>query len=560
MDLFILLSRYIITSLAIVIFILILGREKIETKVNLPPHLLYNTMIIFFSLAMIIIGIKYFKDIKPLFINWLLITIMITTFYSLIKDKLEVRGSIIVFLIIISMIMLNRLDVYEARQQLMYLTISLMGAAIVYFLFPMITNKHMIKLYIPGLIILLLLPFLLGKRIYGAYNWVDLKFISFQPSEIGKIAYGMIAGYLLTEKKIKKQSIWIVFFLTSIISIIFVLQKDLGAAFLYMGVFLILYYIHTLKLSHLIIGGLACGLSGIIFIATFSHVRKRILSWLDPFSDIWGAGYQMAQGLFAMGTWGPLGSGLALGTPRSIPFVTTDFIFTAIVEELGVIIGCLIILSYFCIGMFGAVIATELKNRFLQYIAIVYTSFITLQAFVILAGVLQIIPLTGVTLPFISAGGSSILSSTIMIVILFSLPIYDKKRKKAKRKVSVAQKGVKKIDTKPNPKASEKNSMTTQKDQKIQPNNTKSNPKVFAKNSMTTQKDQKIQSNNTKPNSKTSIRNSINTENINKIQPNNTKPNSKASIRNSANIENVKKIQPNNTKVNSKTSAKTKKE
>ncbi|WP_305767215.1 FtsW/RodA/SpoVE family cell cycle protein [Candidatus Epulonipiscium viviparus] len=431
MDLLILLSRYIISSLAVVIFVLILTKEKI--RVNVSYTLLYKLMMALFSIPMFIIMLKNWDKASTLLVNWVLGSIIITTFYWVMNDKLELMGSVIVFLVIISMIMLNRLNCELARQQIIFLTIAVLVANVVFVMFPLVINKHIIKLYIPAIIILLLLPFVLGRRIYGALNWVNIGNISFQPSEIGKVMYILIAAYLLSEKKLKK-SIWILGSLTAGICLIFLIQRDLGAAFLYIGVFLVLFYIYTMNIRYLLAGGIVCGVGAAIFVVAFPHVQERVLSWVDPFRDVLGSGYQMAQGLFAMGTWGVLGSGIGLGTPKSIPLVTTDFIFTAIVEELGVIVACLVIFSYFCLGIFGVAIALDVKSVFLQYIAIGCVSFITLQSFLILGGVLQIIPLTGVTLPFVSYGGSSILSSVVMVVVLFYLPSYDNKLNKGRNK------------------------------------------------------------------------------------------------------------------------------
>ncbi|ONI46435.1 hypothetical protein AN641_00185 [Candidatus Epulonipiscioides gigas] len=432
MDLFILFSRYIINFLAILIFVLNLGQEQLKPYI-VKSHL-YKIAIALFTFPMIIIMIKDFENISYLFINWFLMIIIISVFYYVLKGHLEIMGAVILYLIIISMIMLNRLNIFLARRQIIFLTVAVLAGLAIVVLFSFIINKKLMKFYTPILLILLLLPFILGERIYGALNWVDLEIISFQPSELGKILYVLIGARILTNNEINKPVLKF-FILTSIISSIFLVQRDLGAAFLYFGVFLILFYIHTLKLLYLIIGGVLCGVGGLIFTAMFAHVRQRVLNWINPFNDVLGSGYQMVQGLFAMGTWGVLGSGIYLGTPKNVPFVTTDFIFAAIVEELGIIIAFLVILSFFCIGFFGCIIAIKLENDFLKYIALGYTSFIILQSFLILGGILQIIPLTGVTLPFVSYGGSSILSSIIMIFILFYLPYYnDEGTKKNGRK------------------------------------------------------------------------------------------------------------------------------
>ncbi|OOB76811.1 MAG: hypothetical protein BEN19_03910 [Epulopiscium sp. Nuni2H_MBin003] len=267
---------------------------------------------------------------------------------------------------------------------------------------------------------MLLLPFFFGERVYGALNWVSIGVISFQPSEITKIFYIIIGAYFLSQTG----NVHIIKFmiLTIAIFIILMAQRDLGTALLYSCTFMALVYIKTSNILYPIIGGIV-GIIGVAILALiFSHIQLRIDVWLNPFDDIFGSGYQLIQGLFAMGTWGVMGSGLTLGFPDMIPLVTTDFIFAAIVEELGVIVGVCVIFSYLMLGVIAVEISTNTVSLFLKYIVIGYTTFIVVQTFIILAGVMQLIPLTGVTLPFVSYGGSSLLSCIVMIVTVLSIP------------------------------------------------------------------------------------------------------------------------------------------
>jgi cell division protein FtsW (lipid II flippase) len=150
----------------------------------------------------------------------------------------------------------------------------------------------------------------------------------------------------------------------------------------------------------------------------FSHVRERVQAWLDPWKDISDTGYQVVQGLFAIGTWGWFGSGLTRGIPNKIPFVAADYIFAALCEEFGNLIGIIILLCYLGIILQCVTIAIRLKNEFHIQIIIGIAAVFAVQTFIIVGGVLKLIPLTGITSPFLSAGGSSIVVSIGMIGLI----------------------------------------------------------------------------------------------------------------------------------------------
>jgi len=150
----------------------------------------------------------------------------------------------------------------------------------------------------------------------------------------------------------------------------------------------------------------------------FGHVRIRIAIWQDPWADVHGIGHQVVQSLFAISTWGLLGSGLTLGMPNRIPVVARDMMFAAICEELGSLFGIGIIGVYIMIFYRGAHIALRCKRKYYSLLAVGFTSMMAFQTFLILGGTINLIPLTGVTLPFVSYGGSSVLVSSLMIGII----------------------------------------------------------------------------------------------------------------------------------------------
>jgi cell division protein FtsW (lipid II flippase) len=153
----------------------------------------------------------------------------------------------------------------------------------------------------------------------------------------------------------------------------------------------------------------------------FSHVERRVIAWLRPFSDFDGAGYQIAQGLFAMGSGSLAGSGVGLGRPELIPFAQTDFLFAAIGEELGLAGAVVVLCAYALLAAVGFGIAIRSRDMFRKLLAAGLTFVLGLQTFLIIGGVVRILPLTGITLPFMSYGGSSLVSNMVLIAVLARL-------------------------------------------------------------------------------------------------------------------------------------------
>lgn len=248
--------------------------------------------------------------------------------------------------------------------------------------------------------------------------------VSFQPSEFVKIIYVLFLAICISEAKTLKQ-LFVSALLAGAHVLILVASRDLGSALIFFVTYVIMLYVITAKKRYLLLG-LTSGI-GASYAAyfLFSHVRVRVSAWLDPWSDIEAKGYQIAQSLFAIGTGGWFGMGLDSGTPESIPYVEQDFIFSAICEEFGVIFGICVIAI--CVNLFWEMIqvAKCCEEDFYKFTAcglsIVYIS----QLFLTIGGNTKFIPLTGVTLPLISYGGSSVLSSMIMLSIVQGLYIYS---------------------------------------------------------------------------------------------------------------------------------------
>jgi len=290
-------------------------------------------------------------------------------------------------------------------------------------------------------IALLLLTFVFGREVNGQRLTLEIGPIAGQPSELLKVILVVfLAGYLsenrslLTEESTRIGPLRLppLPYLAPMVAMwaialgVVVVQRDLGAALLFFAVFLALLYVATERVSYVLIG-MALFLAGsAILYQLFGHVRDRFDVWLDPFADSLGAGYQVIQALYAFGRGGLLGAGLGAGLPTvggrmPIPAIHTDFPLAALGEELG-LVGLLAILGlYLVVVERGLRIAAVAADDFRAILAAGLSLVVGLQAFIIAAGNLKLIPLTGITLPFISYGGSSLLANAVIVGLLLAL-------------------------------------------------------------------------------------------------------------------------------------------
>jgi cell division protein FtsW (lipid II flippase) len=213
--------------------------------------------------------------------------------------------------------------------------------------------------------------------------------------------------------------------ITLVIVGIFVLEKDLGMAFLFYATTVLLIFVSTSNLLYTAVGIGLFVLGGLISYFLFWHVRVRIEAWLNPWMDVPGKSYQIVQSLFAIAAGGFFGTGLGMGHPEYIPVVATDFIFSAISEEFGLLGAVAIILAYFVIMYRGIKVALKAKEEFGTLLATGLISIFSLQVFIIIGGVTKFIPLTGVTLPFVSYGGSSMVTSFVTLGMLNGIALKE---------------------------------------------------------------------------------------------------------------------------------------
>ncbi len=292
-----------------------------------------------------------------------------------------------------------------------------------------------------GLLTLLLTAFL-GQEINGARLWVNIGPVGFQPGEFAKILLVIFfAGYLVDIREVLTVSTRRILgvplpplrYLAPLLIVwavsmaLMVFMKDLGTSMLFFGALLALLYAATGRIFYVLVGGVLVALGGVVLYLAFPHVQTRVDVWIDPWSDAGNKGYQIVQSLFALASGGLLGRGLGQGylmfpsgKPR-IPYVETDFIFSAIGEELGLVGAVAIILLFLIFVYRGFRIATKAGDDFRRLLATGLTSIFALQAFLIMGGVIKLIPLTGITLPFISYGGSSVVANFVLVGLLLRI-------------------------------------------------------------------------------------------------------------------------------------------
>lgn len=326
-------------------------------------------------------------------------------------------------LLTVGFIMLTRLSFERALKQF----IIVVAAAVVTIIIPFVIDRvwQLSKIqwfYGAGGILLLGLVCLLGTSSYGAQLSLGIAGLSFQPSEFVKISFVFFIASMFYHSTDLKNVI-ITTAVAGVHILILVLSKDLGSALIFFVTYVFMVFVATGKWICLFGGiGVGAGCSLLAF-HLFAHVRVRVSAWLNPWADIAGNGYQITQSLFAIGTGGWFGLGLYQGMPKKIPVVEKDFIFSAVSEEMGGIFALCVL--WVCLGCFlqFMMIASRMQAIFYKLIAFGLGMVYAIQVFLTIGGVTKFIPLTGVTLPFISYGGSSILSTFMIFGVIQGLYI-----------------------------------------------------------------------------------------------------------------------------------------
>jgi len=336
----------------------------------------------------------------------------------LYRDSCPLMWNCVFLLMDAGLIMIQRINQATAVRQLMWFFVGFALTLMIPLFLKIVPRFEKLEIiYLIAGFALLLSPLVVGLAQYGAVRWVNFFGVTFQPSELVKF---LLVFYLASvfRKKHTLISLGVSGGAVAVFVFMLVAQRDLGGALIFFMTFLAMLYIATGSIF-LFFGGLfAASAASVFAYGMFAHVRVRVAAWADPFSDIAGTGYQIAQSLFAIGAWGFAGSGLTLGMPSVIPIVESDFIFAAICEEFGGAFAIGLIAVMLVIFYRGIHIALRAGRRYYSLLAAGFAIILAFQSFLILGGVIKLIPLTGVTLPFVSYGGSSVVVSLLMIGIL----------------------------------------------------------------------------------------------------------------------------------------------
>ena len=265
--------------------------------------------------------------------------------------------------------------------------------------------------------LVLLLAVLLGNKIYGANLVLTVGPVSVQPAEFVKILYVMFVASMFNKATTFRQTAVVTAF-AALHVIILVLSTDLGAALIFFVVYIAMLYIATKNVLYAGAGIMGGGVAGVIAYKLFSHVRKRVIIWKDPWSHIDDSGYQVCQSLFSIGMGSWFGYGFCQGMPDKIPVAEKDFMFSAISEEFGLIFAISLLLVCLNNLILMMNIASRCKTLFYRLVAVGLGVTYGFQVFLTVGGAIKLIPMTGVTLPFVSYGGSSIISSLVMFALI----------------------------------------------------------------------------------------------------------------------------------------------
>lgn len=364
-------------------------------------------------------------EIMPVLTGLCLIVVSIISTWLL--KRYYPTGDRVIFLVVIllssiGLIMLTRLEKASGIKQGIWLLIGITAFLVIVIFFKkgLIQIAKLRYLFLVATILFMGLATFFGTEIYGAKNWILIGPISFQPSEFGKIFLILYLASALSQghsfKKLMEPGIVVVISLGFMM-----LQRDLGTALMIFAISVTLVYLATSKRLYVIIALGLFILGGTASAAIFSHVRQRFVIWLDPWPYIYNESYQVVQSMYAIATGGMFGTGLGFGHPEYVAVNQSDFIFSVICEEMGLFMGFAIlilnfILFYRCIR--SSILA---NNNFTKLLTAGLSVMLATQTLVIVGGVTGFLPLTGITLPFVSYGGTSILICYLAISIIFKI-------------------------------------------------------------------------------------------------------------------------------------------
>lgn len=328
-------------------------------------------------------------------------------------------------LLAIGLIWLYRLSPEYAIKQTLF---AVLGDTMYFILFYLLGKIDLKKDYSIHLALTILAALIItqiwGVEVYGSKNWLELFGYRFQPSEFLKIMFVLYISIVFS-KGLSRNTLLISSTSIFVAVAFFALQRDLGSALIFFAVYLILLFVIDDKIYPTLVSAAAAFVMAAASYFLFSHIQARVEAWLNPWKHVSDKSYQVTQSLFAIASGGLLGTGLNLGYPKYIPAVHTDFIFSAICEEVGILSGIIIILLLCMVTLIGLNYSKNCKKMAGKLICLGLSSMTGIQTLIIVAGVLNIVPITGVTLPFVSYGGSSLISQMINICLLYFISMKE---------------------------------------------------------------------------------------------------------------------------------------
>ncbi|MFV0520279.1 MAG: FtsW/RodA/SpoVE family cell cycle protein [Lachnospirales bacterium] len=412
-----------------------LERGKIKGSNKNIQYVQYLIVIFNFltALAVLYFSEKYenvILDFSIFILGFIIIKVLFPLFY---RGSCPLLLNSILFLNSISLIFIYRLDPSLSIQLFKYI---LLGFAIILFLpscFKLVPKIEKLNiLYFIGSFVILLLPTIFNNSsAYGANNWVEIGSITFQPSEIVKFTFVFYLASILDKKFTFKRLVYVTG-ASGILIIVLAMQNDFGGALIFFMTFMTLLFVRTGSFGLFFTGIGGVSLLSVVAYNLASHIQLRVAIWQDPWSVPYTSGYQIVQSLLAIGSYSPFGSGLTNGYPQNIPIIESDFIFSGICEEFGALYGLVMLFIYIIIFYRCINIALRSEKTFHSFLVVGFTSMLAFQTFVIIGGVTKLIPLTGVTLPFVSYGGTSMVSALLMLGIIELICTYNLKQPKKK--------------------------------------------------------------------------------------------------------------------------------
>lgn len=397
-----------------------------KKKVNISRPLLLVFMFVILELSLFF----FYKDMKPTknFIYYTSGVLVLIYLLNILLIKISPKADrylnlIVSMLFSIGAFEILRLDEASGFRQIIWISIGIVVFYLAIFIMTAMKNKFdkMFFIVLALIYILFIITLVFGKTKYGARNWIRIGKIRFQPGEFIKILYIFLQAIYYKNYK-RYASIKFgpeIFTLISYSFIMFFfLQKDLGSAVIIYGMMMFSEFVFEKKKYLKYVNLLLAVVMSVVSYYLFSHVRIRVLSFINPWDYMDGIGLQITQSLFAISSGGFIGTGIGLGLPNTIPVATSDFIFAAICEEMGTLVGIGIIMLFIMLISRMFKIALKSNDTFYKVLSFNSAVLFSIQSLLILGGVLKIIPLTGVTLPFVAYGGTSILASFIVLAMV----------------------------------------------------------------------------------------------------------------------------------------------